>query len=200
MMPQIDGIQFIKLVRNDYRISHIPILALTAKTGDNDELLVLEAGAEDFIPKPFSTKALRLKVNNYLRDFTKKIAAGNVEPTKNIVGIEEKFLLKMNDVILQNLENPTFSIDFICDKMAISRMQLHRKINTLLGKSTSEYIREIKMDVAKKYFENGETDIETVMLQIGVSSSFHFNKNFKQRYGISLHQFIKSHHVENPPK
>jgi len=198
MMPQVDGIQFIKLVRNDYRISHIPILALTAKTGDNSELLVLEAGAEDFIPKPFSTKALRLKVNNYLRDFTKKSPSGSVDSTKTIVGIEEKFLLKMNDVILENLENPTFSIDFICDKMAISRMQLHRKINTLLGKSTSEYIREIKMDVAKKYFENGETDIETVMLQIGVSSSFHFNKNFKQRYGISLHQFIKSLQPEKP--
>lgn len=197
MMPQVDGIQFIRLVRNDYRISHIPILALTAKTGDNSELVVLEAGAEDFIPKPFSTKALRLKVNNYLRDFTRKSPANKMEPAKEIVGIEEKFLLKMNEIILQNLENPIFSIDFICDKMVISRMQLHRKINSLLGKSTSEYIREIKMDVAKKYFENGETDIETVMLKIGVSSSFHFNKNFKQRYGISLHQFIKSLQAEN---
>ena len=192
MMPNVDGVQLIKLVRNDYRISHIPILALTAKTGEANELLVLEAGAEDFIPKPFSTKALRLKVNNYLRDFSTKTTKITNETPKKIAGIEEKFLHKMNDLVLQNLENPTFSIDFICDKMAISRMQLHRKINTLLGKSTSEYIREIKMDVAKKLFEAGETDIETVMLKIGVSSSFHFNKNFKQRYGLTAQQFIKS--------
>jgi AraC-like DNA-binding protein len=62
----------------------------------------------------------------------------------------------------------------------------------LLGKSTSEYIREIKLDEAKKYFEKGERDIETVMLKIGVNSSFHFNKNFKARFGMSIHDFFKS--------
>lgn len=91
----------------------------------------------------------------------------------------------MNKIILENLENPIFSIDFICDKLAISRMQLHRKIVSLLGKSTSEYIREIKLDEAKKYFEKGDRDIETVMLKIGVNSSFHFNKN-QQISGIQL--------------
>lgn len=192
MMPQVDGIGLIRLIRNDHRTSHIPIIVLTAKTGENEEIKALEAGAEDFISKPFSTKSLLLKVNNYIRSLSGKKQPGNIEIHSKIVDREQSFLNEMNKVVLENLENPIFSIDFICEKLAISRMQLHRKIVALLGKSTSEYIREIKLDEAKKYFEKGEHDIESVMLKIGVNSSFHFNKNFKHRFGMSIQDFLKS--------
>ena len=196
MMPHVDGIALIKLIRNDYRTSHIPIIVLTAKSGENEEIKALEAGAEDFISKPFSTKSLLLKVNNYIRSLSGKKQPENVEIHSKILDREQAFMNEMNKIILENLENPIFSIDFICDKLAISRMQLHRKIVSLLGKSTSEYIREIKLDEAKKYFEKGERDIETVMLKIGVNSSFHFNKNFKLRYGVSIQEFLKSLKVD----
>lgn len=192
MMPQVDGIGLIRLIRNDHRTSHIPIIVLTAKTGENEEIMALEAGAEDFISKPFSTKSLLLKVNNYVRSLSGKKSAEVIEIHSKIADREQAFLNEMNKVILDNLENPIFSIDFICDKLAISRMQLHRKIVSLLGKSTSEYIREIKLDEAKKHFEKGERDIESVMLKIGVNSSFHFNKNFKARYGFSIQDFLRT--------
>ncbi|MFZ4726402.1 MAG: ATP-binding protein, partial [Paludibacter sp.] len=197
MMPQVDGITLIKMVRNDYRTSHIPIIVLTAKTGENAEINALEAGAEDFIAKPFSSKSLMLKVNNYLRNLSSRNKEGGGIEEAKLLDREQLFLNKMNKVILNNLESPIFSIDFICDKMAISRMQLHRKMVALLGKSTSEYIREIKLDEAKKYFEKGERDIETVMLKIGVNSSFHFNKNFKVRFGVTIQDFIKSKNNKN---
>lgn len=192
MMPQVDGIGLIRLIRNDHRTSHIPIIVLTAKAGENEEIKALEAGAEDFISKPFSTKSLLLKVNNYVRSLSGKKPAEVIQIHSKIADREQAFLNEMNKVILDNLENPIFSIDFICDKLAISRMQLHRKIVSLLGKSTSEYIREIKLDEAKKYFEKGERDIESVMLRIGVNSSFHFNKNFKARFGITIQDFLKT--------
>jgi len=192
MMPQVDGIALIKMVRGDYRTSHIPIIVLTAKADENQEITALEAGAEDFIAKPFSSKSLLLKINNYLRNKTnqKSVEEGGYE--FKLKEQEAQFLKKFNAIILENLENPLFSIDFLCDTMAISRMQLHRKIVALLGKSTSEYIREVKLDEAKKYFEKGERDIESVMLRIGVNSSFHFNKNFKARFGLTIQDFIKS--------
>ena len=192
MMPHVDGISLIRLVRNDYRTSHIPIIVLTAKTGENEEIMALEAGAEDYISKPFSTKTLLLKANNYIRDLSNRKLADQSEVAPKLVVREQAFLNEMNKVVLENLENPIFSIDFLCEKLSISRMQLHRKIVALLGKSTSEYIREIKLDEAKKYFEKGEKDVETVMLQIGVNSGFHFNKNFKSRFGVSIQDFIKS--------
>lgn len=192
MMPQVDGIGLIRLVRNDHRTSHIPIIVLTAKTGESEEIKALEAGAEDFIPKPFSTKSLLLKVNNYIRSLSGKRPVESVEIHSKIADREQAFLNAMNKVILDNLENPIFSIDFICEKLAISRMQLHRKMVSLLGKSTSEYIREIKCDEAKKCFEKGERDIESVMLKIGVNSSFHFNKNFKARFGMSVQEYLKT--------
>ncbi|MEI6556568.1 MAG: ATP-binding protein [Paludibacter sp.] len=79
MMPHVDGIALIKLIRNDYRTSHIPIIVLTAKTGENEEIKALEAGAEDFISKPFSTKSLLLKVNNYIRSLSGKKQPESVE-------------------------------------------------------------------------------------------------------------------------
>jgi len=192
MMPQVDGITLIKMVRNDYRTSHIPIIVLTAKAGENAEIAALEAGAEDFIPKPFSTKSLLLKVNNYLRNKTTQKGEEENGYEVKLQKREEQFLSKFNKIILENLDNPIFSIDFLCEAMSISRMQLHRKMVALLGKSTSEYIREIKLDEAKNYFEKGERDVETVMLKIGVNSSFHFNKNFKARFGMSIQDFFRS--------
>ncbi|NDP20270.1 MAG: response regulator [Paludibacter sp.] len=192
MMPQVDGIALIRLIRNDYRTSHIPIIVLTAKADDYEEIKALEAGAEDFISKPFSTKSLVLKVNNYVRNLSGKKQTESESKEVKIVDREQQFLNQMNQIILDNLENPIFSIDFICEKISISRMQLHRKIGALLGKSTSEYIREIKLDEAKRYFEKGERDIESVMLMIGLNSSFHFNKNFKARFGMTIHEFIRS--------
>jgi len=192
MMPHLDGISLIRLVRNDHRTSHIPIIVLTAKTGENEEIKALEVGAEDYISKPFSTKTLLLKANNYIRDLSNRKLADLPDNEPKIVVREQAFLNEMNKIVLDNLENPIFSIDFICEKLSISRMQLHRKIVTLLGKSTSEYIREIKLDESKKIFEKGEKDIEMVMLRIGVNSSFHFNKNFKSRFGVSIQDFIKN--------
>jgi len=133
-----------------------------------------------------------LKANNYIRDLANRKQANQPEVEPKLVVREQVFLNEMNKVVLENLENPIFSIDFLCEKLSISRMQLHRKIVALLGKSTSEYIREIKLDEAKKYFEKGEKDIEMVMLRIGVNSSFHFNKNFKSRFGVTIHDFIKT--------
>lgn len=192
MMPKVDGLGLIHLIRNDYRTSHIPIIVITAKSTIEDEIKALEAGAEGFITKPFSTKSLLLKVNNFIRNLSANKAENKETDEVKIMDREQQFLNKMNKVILENLENPIFSIDFICEKLSISRMQLHRKIVTLLGKSTSEYIREIKLDEAKKYFDKGEKDIETVMLKIGVNSTFHFNKNFKLRFGVSIQEYIKS--------
>lgn len=192
MMPKVDGIALIKLIRSDYRTSHIPIIVLTAKTAEYEEINALEAGADDFISKPFSTKSLLLKANNYIRHLSNRKQADKKDDEPKIIDREQVFLNEVNKIVLSNLENPIFSIDYLCEKLSISRMQLHRKIVALLGKSTSEYIREIKLDEAKKYFENGEKDMEVVMIKIGVNSNFHFNKNFKARFGMSVNDFIKS--------
>lgn len=201
MMPKVDGLGLIKLIRNDYRTSHIPIIAITAKSTLEDEIKVLEAGAEGFVTKPFSTKSLMLKVNNYIRNLSANKSENKALYEVKVIDREQQFLNKMNQIILENLENPLFGIDFVCEKLSISRMQLHRKIGTLLGKSTSEYIREIKLDEAKKYFDLGEKDVEMVMIKIGVNSTFHFNKNFKLRFGVSTHDYIKdlqSNKSQNP--
>jgi signal transduction histidine kinase/ligand-binding sensor domain-containing protein/DNA-binding NarL/FixJ family response regulator len=192
MMPKVDGIALIKLIRSDYRTSHIPIIVLTAKTAENEEIKALEAGADDFISKPFSTKSLLLKANNYIRHLANRKETDKKQDEPKIIDREQVFLNELNKIVLGNLENPVFSIDYLCEKLSISRMQLHRKIVALLGKSTSEYIREIKLDEAKKYFERGEKDMEVVMIKIGVNSNFHFNKNFKARFGMSVNDFIKS--------
>lgn len=195
IMPNIGGMTMIELLHKDHRTSHIPIIVLASKSSDIVEIEALQIGAEDFIYKPFSTKVLRLKINNTINKHLKKYEIKNDDQAEaNVHGQDRAFLSKMNELILENLENPLFSIEFLCEHLSISRMQLHRKMKILLNKSTSEYIREIKLDQAKKIFENGETDIESVMMMIGFSSIYHFNQNFKARFGISPREFIKSDH------
>src|SRR5690625_2962685 len=67
MLPGIQGIQYAKELRAESRTRQIPIIMLTAKGAEEDRVSGLEAGADDYITKPFSPKELRARINAVLR-------------------------------------------------------------------------------------------------------------------------------------
>lgn len=186
MMPEIDGIELCRRIKHDFRISHIPVIMLTAKNG---ELEGLGAGAIDYISKPFSPSAFCLKLANNLSYRPKHKLGQSVEKSyqQHISEFTEErermFLEKAYSIVVANIDNDRFGIDQLTAELNISRAQLHRKLTALTGKSTSIFIRNIRLDRARQMLQTGKYTITEVLYSVGYNSPSYFSKTYKERYG-----------------
>jgi two-component system alkaline phosphatase synthesis response regulator PhoP len=78
MLPGIDGLDVCRSLRSDSRTSRIPIIMLTAKSGESDRILGLELGADDYVTKPFSPGELTARIKAILRRATVLQSPGDV--------------------------------------------------------------------------------------------------------------------------
>lgn len=196
MMPKMDGLELCRLVKHDMRISHIPIILLTAKTGDENKYRGLEAGAEDYIAKPFNMEMLALKVNNIIerqqktRDqFRKKVEVTPGEVT--ITSLDEKFVRKAVSLVEANISNPEFLVEDLCREMGMSRVYFYKKILALTAKTPSEFIRFIRLKRAADLLEKSQLFVNEVAFQVGFNDPKYFRKYFKDEFGQSPNEYKK---------
>lgn len=196
MMPKMDGLELCRLVKHDMRISHIPIILLTAKAGDENKYRGLEAGAEDYIAKPFNMEMLSLKVNNIIErqrktreQFRKKIEVtpGEVE----ITSLDEKFVRKAVALVETNISNPEFLVEDLCREMGMSRVYFYKKILALTDKTPSEFIRFIRLKRAADLLEKSQLFVNEVAFQVGFNDPKYFRKYFKDEFGQSPNEYKK---------
>jgi DNA-binding response OmpR family regulator len=127
MMPKMDGYEYCRNVKSDIRISQIPIILLTAKTGEENKYRGLEAGAEDYISKPFNSEMLTLKVSRIVErqrqtqdQFKRKV---NINPSEvEITSMDEKFVKKALALVESNIDNTEFLVEDLCREMGMSRV------------------------------------------------------------------------------
>lgn len=185
MMPEMDGIEMCEKLKSNMETSHIPILMLTAKNVDEHQSKGLNAGAWDYITKPFNTQLLLQKIDNIVasrKQFREKIFNQNtvMKINKHYTPFDQKFLTKAIKIIEENMNNEKFTIQDFSTEVGFSRMQLHRKLKSLVGQSTTEFINSIKINYATKMFDNGCDRINEAMDVVGINSNSHFNKLFKK--------------------
>lgn len=195
MMPEINGIELCNELRKNNISSHIPILLLTAKNDEEYIKIGLEAGAWDYITKPFNTQSLHQKIKNILstRDkFREFLISQNitVEVKNHYSPYDQKLITKISKIIEENMNNTDFSTKEFAAEIGLSRMQLHRKLKTLLGQSTTSFINTIKMKYAIKMFDEGCDRIQEAMDSVGINSYTHFNYIFKKYTGKTATKYI----------
>ncbi len=196
MMPKIDGNQLCTILKENIETSHIPIILLTAKTGDESKIEGLSRGAEDYINKPFNLEELDLKVRNILKsidDNKKRFAKFDTldESIKTLQNHEAQFISKLTGIILENIDDTNFHINELCDKAFISRPHLHRKLKKITGLSTSEFIRNVRLNEAKKLLKTHSFTIAEVADKVGYTDYAYFSKSFKKVFDVSPSVFIK---------
>jgi signal transduction histidine kinase/DNA-binding response OmpR family regulator/ligand-binding sensor domain-containing protein len=191
MMPQMDGNELTKRLKNDEKTSHIPIILLTAKSEQQSRLEGLEKGADEYLTKPFDTKELHVRINNLIsirRKLQEKYSSGYYRPgtrrdEKKLSDLDERFLSKVMEVIENNLSDEDFSIEQFGKEVGMSRMQLHRKLKALTGKSPSSYLRSIRLAKAKKMIEDKKGNISEIAYSVGFSSPTYFTRCYKEEFG-----------------
>jgi len=198
MMPRMDGNELVRILKNDEKTSHIPIILLTAKAGREDKLEGLETGADDYLTKPFDQKELQVRIKN-LVNIRKKLQEKYARADYMVSGInkdrpgsiDQKFMFKVGETIEKHISEEEFNIEEFCSELAMSRTQLHRKIKALTGKSASLYIRSVKLANARKMIEEQSGNISEIAYSLGFSSPAYFTRCFREEYGYPPSEMIK---------
>lgn len=195
MMPEKTGIDLCNELKSSEQTSHIPILLLTAKTGDKNKIEGLRTGADDYITKPFNGDILKLKIRNLLhsRDRLKELYSRtfNLSPELFVTTIEQEFLERLEKITKEHLTDPLLSSEKFSHLMGMSRTQLHRKLHGALGVSTSEFIRSQRLKMAKELLKS-QRNVSEISYLVGFNTPSYFSKCFKETFGCTPVEFQES--------
>lgn len=199
MMPQMDGIEFCRTVKEDMRTSHIPVILLTAKDSLHDKEEGYESGADSYLTKPFSSRLLRVRIQNLLelrKRLARQITVGiqKEEPSQETLKmskLDEEFLPKLTNLIEQNFSTENLDIPFMTRHMNMSATSFYRKVKGLTGVSANEFIRKIKLQNSRKLLLSGDYNISETAYMTGFNNLSHFRQCFKKEYGMTPSEFLK---------
>ena len=189
MMPRIDGFTLCRLLKSDQRTSHIPVVLLTAKATLADRLEGFELGADDYLEKPFHKEELLQRVNNLIRQRALlrqkfSLLATNPKLTQP-QQLDNQFIRKAQEVVEQNLGNSRFTADDFSELMQMSRSNLHRKLKALTDQTTSEFVRNIRLNRASQLLKQNDSTVSEVAYLVGFESLPYFSKTFQEYHGVS---------------
>ena len=187
-LPEKNGFEICAILKKDIRTSHIPFIILTAYDGKESYILSLESGADLFLTKPFSFAILYRSIKNllYNREKLRKHYIKNIyksEPIEKIGLSEQGFIEIMNKHIYENIDDSSFSVEQLATKLNISRVQLYRKIKSILNISISDYILNMRLEKAKTLLQDSTLSISEVAYSVGFSSPSYFSLSFKNKFG-----------------
>jgi len=196
MMPEMDGIEMITLLRKDLVTSHIPVIFLTAKTMREDEITGLKVGAVDYIYKPFNLEALKLKILNILenrRTIHEKFRTSQLLEPEHIElsSLDEKFLKDAVDTVNRFLDDHSLDVDKFSYEMGISANQAYRKLKALTGQTAKEFIRNQRLKTSASLLLQKKRSISEIIYMVGFSSPSYFTKCFKEYYGCTPKEYIE---------
>ncbi|MCB9284179.1 MAG: response regulator [Lewinellaceae bacterium] len=187
MMPRMDGLELLRHLREDQLTSHIPVILLTAKSTQLAKLEGFSGGADGYLTKPFDEMELRLRLHKLL-ERQQQIQAhfktpGDNGTTPSPLPRENAFLVHLRETFEAHIQEEDYGIPELCRELAVSRMQLHRKLTALTGKSASHYLRSIRLHKAKKLLATTDLNISEVGYEVGFRNPAHFSTAFSQEFG-----------------
>ena len=197
MMPEMDGNTLCSKVKANPATSHVPVILLTAKNRDEDQLEGLETGADSYIIKPFNMEILRRTIVNLIHSHQMlRLKYGRNDQLEEKVdevqmkSPDEKLLERIMQVINKNISNADLSVDMIADEVGISRVHLHRKMKELTGQTPHDFIRNIRLKQAANLLANQNVNITEVMYACGFNNAASFSTIFKKFYGMSPREYM----------
>ena len=200
MMPEMDGTTLCSKIKTNGTTNHIPVILLTAKSREEDQLEGLETGADAYIVKPFNMDILRRTIANLIHSHhTLQLKFGRNDQLEELVddikmkSPDEKLLERVMTAINHNLNNADLSVDKIADEVGISRVHLHRKMKELTGQTPHDFIRNIRMKKAATLLASADMNVSEVMYACGFSNAASFSTVFKKMYGMSPREYMNEH-------
>jgi len=196
MLPGKDGFELCDLLKKDVRTSHIPLVLLTARADQESRLSGLRRGADVYLAKPFFQEELILVLQNLLKlrqqiqeKFSVVILNVSVDPADPLetsdFEMEHQFVQQVRAAVEANIGDPAFTVQKLCQKLAMSQPQVHRKLTALTGKNATQFIRSIRLVRAKVLLEQKGKSVSEVAYEVGFDDPKYFSRVFSETFGIA---------------
>lgn len=197
MMPEMNGYELCRKIKEDMNINHIQVILLTARTDEQSHLDGYKTGADAYMEKPFEINSLLENVRNrlYLREQIKLKYTHSVisDTEKPATSADDTFIFKLNKVIIENMENEGLNVDLISQELGISRASLYNRLKALTGMGANEYVNKLRIEKAMELLRQTELNMTEIAEHTGFSTSRYFSTAFKKYTGITPTQY-----KENP--
>lgn len=204
MMPGINGIELSKKIKENIDSSHIPVVILTAKTGDENQIEGLYSGADIYLKKPVNKQILLLSLSNLFKQqarireyYAKHYFAQTNNTDTSINKRDAEFMKQLTEVIEKNLSNADIDVLQIASTLAMSRRTLYSKVKALTGQSVVEFIRNYRLRKAAQILAEEDISISMVMDRVGIDNASYFSRIFKKEFGESPSEFVFRHHKKS---
>lgn len=200
MLEGTDGLEICRRIRSNNETCDIPVIIITAKASEEQRIEGLEAGADSYIVKPFNMEYLRTQISMLIhsRRVMREKFSNSALINEDVVGmktVDEKLLSRLEAVVVEEISNPELSVQFIADKIGVSRSHLHRKLKELTNTNPVAYIKNARMKHALILLTEKGMSVSEVAFATGFNSLSHFSTVFKEFYGMSPTKFV----LLNPP-
>ena len=196
-MPEMNGIELSQKIKSDKRTSHIPVILLTAISGEDDQIKGLKSGANDYLTKPFNFNILHAKIENLLlynhsvkTAFSKQVQVQLKEI--EIESSEVKLLNKIVQYIDEKLNNPELSVEELSKHVGMSRGSLYHKLLEITGLTPIEYIRSVKLDRAIELLEKSDYNVAQIAYMTGFGTPSYFSRLFKTQFNMLPSEYIQA--------
>ena len=200
MMPEMDGYELTRTIKGDANYNHLPIILLTAKKLAEDETEGLQAGADDFLTKPFRLKDLKLRIDNIIEnrkrmqtEFSQKSADDTRQKVAKPLTPDEIFLNRVLDFVHQHVADEDYDRDALAADMGASASTLYNKLRAITGMNVSAFIRDVRMKEARRMAEeNPNLRVSDLAYSVGFHDPRYFSTCFKKQFGIQPKEFLDS--------
>lgn len=194
MMPGLDGLELCRALKKDIRTSHIPVILLTARVNQEQQVEGMQTGADIYITKPFSMQLLEMQTANLLasraamrRRFAQQVTLQprNIEITNN----DEAFLNNAIDLIEKYMEDEQFGVAMLSHKLAMSQPVLYKKLKALTDLSVNDFIKSIKLKKAASLLLTKQLNVNEVAFMVGFNDRKYFSREFKKQFGTTPSEY-----------
>ena len=201
MMPIMNGFECCRILKEDLKTCHIPIILLTALTDDENIVKGIELGADDYILKPFNPEILRTKVKRLIKSrtelkqiYTKLLMPsitvnGSQEENTETIIIEDPFITQILNIVNENLQNPEFNVKKLAEMLNMSQPTLYRKVKQLTNFTIIELVRGVRLKRSAELLRSRKYNVQEVAEMVGYNDIPTFRKHFVDFYGTTPSTF-----------
>lgn len=192
MMPEMDGYELTRHIKQDEDLSHLPIILLTAKTQEEDVQEALEAGADDYIHKPFKLKDLELRIDNIIanRERIRK-PTDEEEMADRPLTPDEEFLQRAIKCLQEHMDDSDYDREAFAADMGASSSTLYNKLRALTGMNVTAFIRKERIKAACRLAkENPDLLVSDIAYRVGFKDPKYFATSFKKEMGVQPKEYF----------
>lgn len=203
IMPEMNGVEFVRIMKNQELTRHIPVILLSTKSNIESQIEGLEVGADAYIGKPFHPRHLQALINRLIH-MKQTVIAYSDSPYASMSHFEGKlmnsddkeFIVKVSKIVTDHIDDESLSIEFIAGEIAVSKIQIYRRLKELVDQTPVEFIRNLRLNHAAKLLKKTNKTVQEIMYESGFNNKTYFYREFAKRFNKTPKEYrddLKGH-------